>query len=197
MDPFDDRQATRWRQKSVSPAVFDLVYSRNVDPWLYRSSWYERRKYNLTVAALPRQYYGSAFEPACSIGELTRLLAGRSDRVLAVDCSEHAVMTARTSLKDLDNVEVRRATIPADIPDEEFDLVVMSEFFYYLSWPDLEEVVRKSVRQARQGADFVAIHRVAQHGVSDMHAVLERCEQLAQVISYREEDFVLDVFRRS
>ena len=186
-----------WRRKTVKPAVFDLFYSKHEDPWRYRSSWYEHRKYNLTIAALPRQRYANAFEPACSIGVLTRLLARRCGHVVAVDCSERAVATARTNLSDLKNVEILQAVLPEEMPDVEFDLVVLSEFFYYLSWADLEEVVQRTVRRARPEADFVAVHRVVQEGFLDLHSALERCRRLTHLISYREKDFILDVFRRT
>ena len=76
---------------SVPREHFDVLYEGSSDPWDLRSAWYERRKYAITVAALPRERYRSGLEPGCSIGELTRLLAARCDRLLAFDFAESAV----------------------------------------------------------------------------------------------------------
>jgi hypothetical protein len=50
---------------SMDRAYFDEIYRSDPDPWKFESSWYEERKYALTVAALPERRYRSAFEPGC------------------------------------------------------------------------------------------------------------------------------------
>lgn len=56
-------------------SYFEDMYRRADDPWHLSERWYEQRKYDLTVAALPLPRYRRAFEPACSVGELTLRLA--------------------------------------------------------------------------------------------------------------------------
>ena len=70
---------------STDRAYFDEMYRSDPDPWQFESSWYEERKYALTVAALPDRRYRSAFEPGCSVGVLSSLLAERCDHLLATD----------------------------------------------------------------------------------------------------------------
>ena len=70
------------------------LYDESPDPWGFETSWYERRKYALTLASLPRERYTSAYEPGCSIGVLTRLLADRCDSLLASDIIPRAVEAA-------------------------------------------------------------------------------------------------------
>ena len=60
---------------SMPRSYFDEMYRCDPDPWQFESSWYEQRKYELTVAALPERRYRSAFEPGCSVGVLSSLLA--------------------------------------------------------------------------------------------------------------------------
>ena len=48
---------------SVADNYFEKLYKGNEDPWSFRERWYEQRKRNLTLAALPRSHYGSIFEP--------------------------------------------------------------------------------------------------------------------------------------
>ena len=66
---------------SLQPAYFDDMYAESPDPWGFRTRWYEERKFALTMAALPRRRYRRVFEPGCSVGMLTRLLAeaGKTD----------------------------------------------------------------------------------------------------------------------
>src|ERR1700742_1499218 len=79
---------------------FDRMYAAADDPWQLESRWYERRKYAITLALLPYPRYRHAFEPGCSIGVLTDLLAQRCDHVTSTDVSAPALdATHRRLLK--------------------------------------------------------------------------------------------------
>lgn len=125
------------RRSSVSPAYFDAMYAADPDPWNFATSAYETEKYAATLSALPRQRYASALEIGCSVGVFTRLLADRCDTVLAVDASGRALEHARDRCGDLPSVSFQRVHIPAEFPEEQFDLIVISEVGYYLSRTDL------------------------------------------------------------
>ena len=56
---------------------FRRLYARSADPWGFRTSGYEQEKYRRTIAALGERRFRSGFEPGCSIGVLTRMLATR------------------------------------------------------------------------------------------------------------------------
>ena len=64
---------------STPASYFETMYQHSPDPWHLADRWYEHRKYDLTLAALPQPRYHRAFEPACSVGELTSRLAERCD----------------------------------------------------------------------------------------------------------------------
>src|ERR1700728_585695 len=106
---------------SIPPEHFDTIYANNPDPWDYTTSVYEKRKYAATLAALPRRRFNRAFEPGCSIGVLTRMLARRCGQVLAADMSEVSLGHARTRCRDVRNIRFRRMRIPADWPTGTFD----------------------------------------------------------------------------
>jgi hypothetical protein len=72
---------------TLGPEYFEDVYAASEDPWGFTTRWYEERKYSLSLAMLPRRRYGDAFEPGCSIGVLTAMLASRCDRLLSCDVS--------------------------------------------------------------------------------------------------------------
>jgi hypothetical protein len=48
-----------------TPSDFsEQLYADNIDPWDFTTNWYERRKYALTLAALPRKRYRKPSNPA-------------------------------------------------------------------------------------------------------------------------------------
>lgn len=68
------------------------------------SRFYERRKYALTLAALPRAHYRRAFEPGCANGALSELLAERCDELFCCDLVEATVERARQRLRPFAHV---------------------------------------------------------------------------------------------
>ena len=69
---------------------FEGLYAADPDPWGFETSEYEREKHSRTVAALEGRRFARGLEVGCSIGVLTRRLAGSCDALLAVDVSERA-----------------------------------------------------------------------------------------------------------
>lgn len=181
---------------------FEAMYQDDPDPWGFRDSWYERRKYAITTASLPQERYGRVWEPGCSIGELTALLAGRADRVDASDVSETAVRTARERTHLLAGVTVEQVLLPAAPPGERYDLVVLSELLYYLEAADREQVLRDTETVTAPGADLVVVHW--RHHPDDAHAPGAEVNAAVRarpgwrsVARHDEPDFVLDVLTRT
>lgn len=144
---------------SLPPGYFEALYARDPDPWDFAASDYERRKYATTLAALPRARYASAFEVGCSIGVLTRQLAGRCERLLSIDIAEAPLAAARQRSADAPWVEIRRARVPEDWPrGRRFGLILLSEVLYYLSGEDLAAVARLSLETLEPGGDIVLVH---------------------------------------
>ncbi|MEV6812023.1 SAM-dependent methyltransferase [Micromonospora sp. NPDC051296] len=186
--------------ESVSHAEFTDLYTQKPDPWDLATKWYDQRKYAITVASLPRPHYRRCYEPGCSIGELTKLLAARCDELLATDFVESAVAQARTAVQDLTNVTVTRSVLPTELPDGPFDLVVVSELLYYLSTRDMKQLVDGIVERLEPHGDLVAVHyrddrRRHYDGVT-VHAELLSRPQLHSIVHYEDEAFILDILRR-
>ncbi|MEV0005151.1 SAM-dependent methyltransferase [Micromonospora sp. NPDC050980] len=181
---------------------FDDMYARAEDPWSFETRWYEHRKHDLTVACLPRRRYRSAFEPGCSTGVLTRRLAPRCDRLLAVDVAAAAVESARRRLSDRAHVRVERMRVPDEWPAQaRFDLVVLSELGYYLDDAGLDLLTARTVDSLEPGGTLVAVHwrpAVAEHarGGDDVHRRLDDLAGLERTAHHEEADFLLDVFLR-
>lgn len=144
---------------------------------------------------LPRRHYEDAFEPGCSIGVLTAMLAPRCDRLLSCDVAPQAVRQAR---RRAPGARVERRTLPEDWPDGTFDLIVFSEFLYYLDERDLGQVLDLATKALRPDGTLLAVHW--RHPVADypqtgdaVHAALARTG-LARLAEHREADFVAEVY---
>ena len=186
---------------TVSQDHFEGRYRETADPWNFRTSWYERRKYALTIASLPRERYDSGYEAGCSIGEMSVLLAPRCRALLAVDCSPTAVRTAHAALQEHTHVTVERAVLPNDLPDATFDLVVATEILYYFTGTDLDVLLDGLIGRMRPGADLVIAHwrasdRSYGYDGFNVHDVVDSRADLDRIVDHEDENFVLAVHRR-
>lgn len=177
--------------------IFDGVHSREPDPWHYTTSWYERRKRALTLAALPAEHYASGLELGCSIGMLTADLAARCTNLLAVDASGAALEQAAERLAPFPGVAARQLTLPGEWPDGSYDLVVMSEVGYYLAADELDVLLERIRESVVPGAALVLCHW--RHPISGWALDGERVhtrarDRLAWPTAglYRERDFLLE-----
>jgi len=136
---------------------FERLYTGQVDPWSVLTSSYERDKYEATMQAPARQRYRHALELGCSIGGLTRLLAGRCDAVTAIDTSTMALQRAR-ELCTASNVTFVQAHLPDGDWDGPFDLVVLSEVLYYFSIPALVRLADRLSKVVTEGTEFIVVH---------------------------------------
>ena len=184
----------------MSQEHFIGMYLAKTDPWDNATTWHNRRKYAGTLASLPRERYRSAYEPGCAVGEMTRMLAERCDQLLAADCVDEAVATAREQVRDQPHVRVEQAMLPAGLPDATFDLIVLGDLLYYLSADDLEAVLDGLVRRLEPGGDLVSVHfRDRQTGGNydgaQVHAALAARPGLERTVHHEDEWFLLDAFR--
>jgi len=180
---------------------FEGMYAGDPDPWSFETRWYDARKHALTAAAPTRPRYRSAFEPGCSTGRLTALLADRCDHLLAVDAVGAATAAAAARLADRPWVTVRAARLPVQWPAGSFDLIVLSELGYYFDDADLATLLDRAVTALEPGGDLVAVHwrrPVAEHFRSgdDVHAALAALPGLSRQARHEEDDFLLEVFTR-
>jgi SAM-dependent methyltransferase len=190
-------------QKSLAPEYFDDVYNANEDPWNFASSDYEAAKYAATVAALPDKNYRSAFEIGCSIGVLTEKLAAFCQSLLAIDVNEKALNQASARCADLPNVRFRKMVVPNEFPDENFDLIIVSEVGYYLSAADWKRAGAQVISRLDSSGVVILVHWthfVADYpqtgdAVHDSFAELG-AGKLKHLGSKRTDDYRLDVWRK-
>lgn len=183
---------------------FDSVYRADPDPWRVRSSFYERRKLEIVLAALAAPTYTQAWDPGCGVGELAARLSRRVASVLATDASAEAVALATERCADLPHVEVARSALPARPDRGGFDLVVISEFFYYLLPEVRDESVAMIDSVLAADGELVALHwRPKPHDAflsgEDVQAEIDthvRRLGWQPVVQHTDASFQLNSYRR-
>lgn len=176
------------------------MYHHHDDPWGFDRRWYERRKYALTIAALPSQRYRRALEPGCANGALTELLSSRCDELIAYDLVPDTVDRARTRLAHHRHVTIEHAEFPQWLPSGTGDLLIWSEIGYYLTDTGLAEGLHNIDRWLEPGGIMLAVHYT---GATDYprtgaqtHEAVSGLPFLRLHSSYREPEFRLDVWQR-
>jgi hypothetical protein len=186
---------------SLQPHFFDALYRENNDPWRYETSEYEAQKYAATIAALPKERYRNAFEIGGSIGVLSELLAKRCDSLLSVDVSEIAQSQAIARCQNLSNIRFQIMQVPLAYPDEMFDLTLLSEVGYYLSWEDLKKTQQLILDHLEVGGHLLLVHwtPVAPSYPltgDEVHNSFLKLNGLQHLKGLREEQYRLDLFER-
>lgn len=179
---------------------FEKIYADDFDPWGFESRWYEARKYALTVASLPRPRYRRAFEPGCSIGVLTSMLAEHCDALVASDPVPKVAEFARNRMKQSRHVSVRTEAIPETWPEGDFDLIVFSEVAYYLTSAGLTELLARVDDSLLPGGHIVAVHWTGKTDYPlegrEVHRRFDQHPSLVSISTHEEKDFLMNVYER-
>ena len=186
---------------TLGAGYFDAMYQAASDPWGFEDRWYEQRKYAVSLAQLPSARYRSAFEPGCSIGVFTHLLARRCDALLSCDVAAAAVHAAAGRTRDLPHVRVEQRDVSRHWPGR-FDLIVFSEILYYFGDHDLEQALKNAVTALEPEGTLLAVHW--RHPVTDyprsgddVHRVLAAQPGLARLARHTDPDFLAEVYIRT
>ncbi len=187
-----------------SPAAFEDRYTSDADPWSFASSPYELGRYDAIMDALrpPPHRYRRCFEPACSVGVLTRQLVERCDELLATDVSPTAVASARRRCGDRPGLRIEVGSVQGGPRPGQPDLLVFSEVGYYFDRLELRDLVDRLVLELAPRGDLVACHWTGEspdhrlHG-SEVHEVLSGVlvDRGAYLRSEVHEGFLLDSWR--
>ncbi len=145
---------------SLRSDYFESLYGRSADgdPWRFAESLYEAAKYKATLDRLPRLRYTSALEVGCSIGVLTKQLADRVDRLLAIDIVFSALDQAKDRCHDCRHVRFELLNVLDAVPSGPFDLIVLSEVAYYWTQTDFEMVFQGLIAQLAPSGQMILVH---------------------------------------
>lgn len=178
---------------------FEELYAASSDPWNFETSDYEREKYARTLGVLGERRFRRALEAGASIGVFTRMLADRCDELLAVDVSEKAVAAARERLGGLDHVRVERRTLPEEMPEGPFDLIVASEVLYYFPREEMLAMLDGFEGILAPGGALLTVHwrretRTYPLQGDEVHELLAANTGLTPTESVTEPDYRIDLF---
>lgn len=178
---------------------FEELYAASGDPWNFETSDYEREKYLRTLAVLGDRRFRRALEAGASIGVFTEMLAGRCDELLAVDVSEKAAAAARERLIGQDHVKIERRTLPEEMPEGPFDLIVASEVLYYFPRDEMLAMLDGFETILAPGGALLAVHwrretRTYPLQGDEVHELLTAHTSLTLTESVAEPDYRLDLF---
>lgn len=179
-------------------SYFEDRYRSSDDPWGFDTRWYEQRKYELTMALLPRPSYDRATEPGCSNGALTTRLADRCAEVIAFDLLPDVAARAARRTADQPGVSVACRDLSTWWPDGDGDLVVFSEVLYYLAGPNLADVLDRALAWLRPGGHLVSVHYCGATNypqtAEQVHATIDDHDRLERISLLREPEFLAGVW---
>ncbi len=110
--------------RAFPPDYFDDLFARGADPWLYEDDEVSKRRKSLILGLLRPAPVRAMLEIGCASGWMTRDLALRAEKLVAVDCSPNALRMARERCQDRSNVEFAELDLLKDPIEGRFEVVV-------------------------------------------------------------------------
>ncbi len=192
------------KKTTLNSEYFKKVYAANDDPWNFETSKYEAEKYAATLASLPKDSYDKGLEIGCSIGVLTLLLSQRCKHLLSTDISQKALDQAAGRCKKLKNVSFEKISFPKELPNDQFDLIMISEVAYYLSLADWELAMTRLYAIMQPTANVVLVnwlpevHDYPQTG-DEVHESFAKFmeDKMTNVFNSRAENYRIDVWEKT
>ena len=162
------------------------LYAHTDDPWGFDDSLYEQGKFIATRNALTKDRYRAALEIGCGNGALARHLAPQCARYTGIDAVDRAVVAARTKVP---GGAFLVGCYPCPLPPDDFDLVILSEFLYFLTPGEIAHLGRDiadcatraeiicitylgDTEQTLQGADALDLFRAGMRGLINLEPVI-------------------------
>jgi len=189
------------RHDTTTRAFFESVYAASEDPWSFATDPYELGRYRHIVSLLGDRTFAHGFEPGCSVGVLTELLAPHCRHLLAMDISGIAVGRAQARCAALPQVEVRQGALPDDGPAGAVDLVVLSEIGYYFDEPALSAVVARMAERMTTDGVLIAAHWTGHspdHVLSghEVHRLLDAAPGLRRISGESRPGYLIGRYHR-
>lgn len=152
-DPRWPRLTWLW-QPGWGRRTHDRLYHRP-DPYSIGISPYEQQKYGTVMDTLSGRRFERVLEVGCGEGDLSVRLARHADTLVGVDICDAAVERAAARVPSATFV---RRTLPREIPDGTFDLVVCTDVLYYWEPVTLRVGTAALLDRLRPGGMLLAYH---------------------------------------
>ncbi|WP_187369370.1 class I SAM-dependent DNA methyltransferase [Baekduia soli] len=182
----------------MSAPDFEARYRADPDPWSTATSPYEQEKRERSLAACGPGPFRRAVDLGCGTGALAAGLAPRCRELLALDAARSAVAVARDALREHPGARAHVATLPRDLPDGSFDLVVAAELLYYLPGRSLTAVLAWLDGALAPGGRVLAVHWAGSapdllHDADTVHEAILARPGLRSVLTHRGDRYRLDL----
>jgi predicted TPR repeat methyltransferase len=154
-----------------------------------------------TLAACGPGPFTAACELGAGVGGLTARLAPRCASLVAIDVAPTAVAEAARRLAPWPQAEARVGTVPGDLPDGRFDLIVASEVLYYLEPGALDATLAWLPGALVPGGRVVVVHWAgdahdAPHTAAQVTAALRTVPELEPVLGEDGPTYRIDALER-
>ena len=143
----------------VIQADFDRIADFSKDAWNHN-----RHYHGFLLRQLP-PHCTEALDVGCGTGGFSRLLAERSDHVIALDLSPRMIQIARERSNPYRNIDVRIADATAwDFPSERFDCIASIATLHHLP---AREMLLKMKTALKAGGTLVILDLFQDEGLYD------------------------------
>jgi SAM-dependent methyltransferase len=197
------RPLARQAKLAADRARLELFYAGRDDPYGLAASAIETAKYKHTIDVLDGRRFARALEVGCAAGVFSERLAPFCEELVAVDISAVAVSKARRRLQSIPGAEARRLSIPSQMPEGSFDLIVCSDVLYYWEPHILVDALRRFEESLRPGGSLVALHYLGTPGqgtlmtANRVHDLLASHTTLERAVSETTDRYRLERFDKA
>jgi ubiquinone/menaquinone biosynthesis C-methylase UbiE len=139
---------------------FDRIALLSDEDWNHNAHYH-----GYLISRIPEQCR-QILEIGCGTGEFSRLLAGRAEKVLAIDLSTQMIHLAREYSKPYPNIEyVSGDVMTYQLPDNQFDCIATLTTIHHLP---IEPILRKIRKALKPGGVFVCLDLYQRSSLSDL-----------------------------
>ena len=149
----------RQTQESIQ-SDFDRIALLSDEDWNHNAHYHK-----FLINQIPEQC-SHILEIGCGTGEFSRLLAGRTERVLALDLSPQMIRLARESSKLYPNIDfITGDVMTYQLPDNGFDCIVTLTTLHHLP---IETTLRKIRKALKHGGIFICLDLYQRSNLTDL-----------------------------
>ncbi len=134
---------------------------------IYQNRWTQNSHYyDFLLSQVPP--CRNALDIGCGTGAFSRLLAGRCDRVLALDLSPQMIRIAKERSQDYPNIDYRTADVmERPLAEDSFDCIAAIATLHHLP---LEEILQRMEKSLKAGGTIVVLDLYKTANVADLVA---------------------------
>ncbi|WP_083508034.1 bifunctional PIG-L family deacetylase/class I SAM-dependent methyltransferase [Aureimonas frigidaquae] len=136
---------------------FDRLYADGADPFGVRDRHYELEKRAASARVLARERYCRVLELGSGEAHLSRDLLAAGMAVEAIGVDRSAGVVAQAARDAPDGLSLIVGSLPDDLPQGRFDLILLPEILYYLSEAELRRLAARLPHHLTDDAQILIV----------------------------------------